>query len=78
MHKNIAFLVFTIVGGLLAAFSLALAISFGVAYSSFVAGGEAFRASLYLDLLITLIVFNSLYFIALGVYLGLRYLKKRK
>jgi len=75
MKKSISFWIFCIAGAVLALLSLVYAIIFGAAYSNFTAGGEVFRAALHLNLLITLIVFNSLYLIALAVFLLIRKLR---
>jgi len=77
MKINIVHLILWIVGAILAVFSIALGISFAIAYTSFADGvAEVFRAGLYRDLLITLIVFNFLYVLILVVFFILR--KKRK
>jgi len=79
MKKNWLFIALLITGAVLATLNLIYFIIFMVQYAQFTGGvTELFSGSLHLDLLITLIVLNSVYVVGLGLYFTLRKLRSNK
>jgi len=78
MNKNLFFLIFAISGGVLLILNIAYTCTFFIGLNLYNTGSvDFFRANLFLNLLITLIIVNALYLIGLGVYLGIRFFKHR-